>query len=205
MPRFVRRASGESSDRGVRIMQEIAQISGRLLGQQIRVGTIPVGLINTAAAVVGRFNPMVKDQDAIDALVPDRTFQARSLPDDIPPNAGKIGLSTGHSGDPPPSWRHAPVPPRHVPACRRVQSSCPTCAGQGREMRWQPTCAAESEADLSPGSGSCRCMIDDLLNTDSQDHQERLGPLAAAMRCSGPHVGSAHQPAVGDSRRPMTP
>ena len=69
-------------------MQKIAQISGRLLGQQIRVGTIPAGLINTAAAVVGRFNPMVKGKDAIDALVPDRTLQARSLPDHIPPNAG---------------------------------------------------------------------------------------------------------------------
>jgi uncharacterized protein YbjT (DUF2867 family) len=42
-------------------MQEIAKISGRLLGQQIRVRTIPAGLINTVAAVVGRFNPMVKD------------------------------------------------------------------------------------------------------------------------------------------------
>jgi nucleoside-diphosphate-sugar epimerase len=47
-------------------MQEIAQISGRLLGQQIRVRTIPAGLINTAAAVVvGRFNPMLKDMDAM--------------------------------------------------------------------------------------------------------------------------------------------
>jgi uncharacterized protein YbjT (DUF2867 family) len=46
-------------------MQEIAQISGRLLGQQIRVRTIPAGLINTAAAVVGRFNPMVKDLGAM--------------------------------------------------------------------------------------------------------------------------------------------
>jgi len=42
-------------------MQEIAKISGRLLGQQVRVRTIPAGLINTVTAVVGRFNPMVKD------------------------------------------------------------------------------------------------------------------------------------------------
>jgi uncharacterized protein YbjT (DUF2867 family) len=42
-------------------MQEIAKISGRLLGQQIRVRTIQAGLINTVAAVVGWFNPMVKD------------------------------------------------------------------------------------------------------------------------------------------------
>lgn len=46
-------------------MREIAQISGRLLGQQIRVRTIPVGLINTAAATLGRFSPMVKDLDAM--------------------------------------------------------------------------------------------------------------------------------------------
>jgi uncharacterized protein YbjT (DUF2867 family) len=46
-------------------MQEIAQISGRLLGQQIRVRTISAGLISTAGAVVGRFNPMVKDMVAM--------------------------------------------------------------------------------------------------------------------------------------------
>jgi uncharacterized protein YbjT (DUF2867 family) len=46
-------------------MQEIAQISGRLLGQQIRVRTIPAGLIHTAASVLGRFNPMVKDLGAM--------------------------------------------------------------------------------------------------------------------------------------------
>ena len=46
-------------------MQEIAQISGRLLGQRIRVRTIPAGLIYAAGAVVGRFNPMVKDMDAM--------------------------------------------------------------------------------------------------------------------------------------------
>jgi uncharacterized protein YbjT (DUF2867 family) len=51
-------------DRPVTI-QEIAQISGRLLGQQIRVRTVPAGLINGAGAVVGRFNPMVKDMAAM--------------------------------------------------------------------------------------------------------------------------------------------
>ena len=45
--------------------QEVAHISGRLLGHQIRVRTIPAGLINTAGAVVGRFNPMVKDLAAM--------------------------------------------------------------------------------------------------------------------------------------------
>lgn len=42
-------------------MQDIAQISGELLGQPVRVRAIPAGLTTTAAAVVGRFNPMVKD------------------------------------------------------------------------------------------------------------------------------------------------
>jgi uncharacterized protein YbjT (DUF2867 family) len=51
-------------DRPVNI-EEIAQISGRLLGQQIRAWTIPAGLINTAGALVGRFNPMVKDMAAM--------------------------------------------------------------------------------------------------------------------------------------------
>jgi uncharacterized protein YbjT (DUF2867 family) len=46
-------------------MQEIAQISGRLLGQQIRVRTVPAVLINTAGTVAGRFNPMVKDMAAM--------------------------------------------------------------------------------------------------------------------------------------------
>jgi uncharacterized protein YbjT (DUF2867 family) len=46
-------------------MQEIAQISGRLLGRHIRVRTIPAGLINAAAAVVGPFSPMAKDLGAM--------------------------------------------------------------------------------------------------------------------------------------------
>jgi len=51
-------------DRPVSI-EEIAQISGRLLGQRVRVRTVPAGLINTAGALVGRFNPMVKDMVAM--------------------------------------------------------------------------------------------------------------------------------------------
>ena len=47
-------------DRPVSV-QEVAEISGRLLGQQIRVRTVPAGLINAAGAVVGRFNSMAKD------------------------------------------------------------------------------------------------------------------------------------------------
>src|SRR6266545_8099999 len=46
-------------------MQDIAQISGRLLGQEIRVRTIPAGVINAAAAVVGGFSPMVRDMGAM--------------------------------------------------------------------------------------------------------------------------------------------
>jgi hypothetical protein len=46
-------------------MHEIAQISGRLLGREIRVRTIPAGVINTASAVLGRFNPMVRDMAAM--------------------------------------------------------------------------------------------------------------------------------------------
>jgi uncharacterized protein YbjT (DUF2867 family) len=46
-------------------MQDIAQISGRLLGQQIRVRTIPASLISAAAAVVSPFSPMAKDLDAM--------------------------------------------------------------------------------------------------------------------------------------------
>jgi uncharacterized protein YbjT (DUF2867 family) len=42
-------------------MQEIAGISGDLLGQPVRVRVVPSGVINTAAAVVGRFNAAVKD------------------------------------------------------------------------------------------------------------------------------------------------
>jgi uncharacterized protein YbjT (DUF2867 family) len=51
-------------DRPVSI-EEIAQISSRLLRQQVHVRTIPAGLIIAAGAVVGRFNPMVKDMVAM--------------------------------------------------------------------------------------------------------------------------------------------
>ncbi len=46
-------------------MQQLAQISGRLLRRHIRVRTIPIGLVNAAGAVVGRFNPTVKDMSAM--------------------------------------------------------------------------------------------------------------------------------------------
>jgi uncharacterized protein YbjT (DUF2867 family) len=51
-------------DRPVSV-EEIAQISGRLLDQKIRVWSIPAPLINTAGAVVGKFNPMIKDLTAM--------------------------------------------------------------------------------------------------------------------------------------------
>ncbi len=51
-------------DRPVSV-EEIALISGQLLGQQIRVRTIPAGLINTAATVVGMFSPMARDLGAM--------------------------------------------------------------------------------------------------------------------------------------------
>jgi uncharacterized protein YbjT (DUF2867 family) len=46
-------------------MRDVARISGRLLGTQVRVRTVPAALISAAAATVGRFNPMVKDMDAM--------------------------------------------------------------------------------------------------------------------------------------------
>jgi uncharacterized protein YbjT (DUF2867 family) len=46
-------------------MQQIAEISGRLLGQRVRLWSVPAGLINPAGSVVGRFSPMVKDLAAM--------------------------------------------------------------------------------------------------------------------------------------------
>jgi uncharacterized protein YbjT (DUF2867 family) len=46
-------------------MQEIAQISSQLLGQQIRLRSIPAGLIGAAGTVVGRFSPLIKDMTAM--------------------------------------------------------------------------------------------------------------------------------------------
>jgi uncharacterized protein YbjT (DUF2867 family) len=51
-------------DRPVSV-EEIALIAGRLLGQPIRVRSIPAGVINTVATVVGRFSPMAKDMGAM--------------------------------------------------------------------------------------------------------------------------------------------
>ena len=53
-------------------MQEIAHISGRLLGQQIRVRTIPAGLINTAAGGGRPVQPDGQGHGRDGRLVPDR-------------------------------------------------------------------------------------------------------------------------------------
>jgi uncharacterized protein YbjT (DUF2867 family) len=46
-------------------MQDIAQISGRLLGDEITVGTIPTGPSSTAAAPEGTSNAMTNDMSAM--------------------------------------------------------------------------------------------------------------------------------------------
>lgn len=46
-------------------MQDMAQITGAQLAKNIRVRTIPGGLIKTAATVIGPLNPMVKDMNAM--------------------------------------------------------------------------------------------------------------------------------------------
>jgi uncharacterized protein YbjT (DUF2867 family) len=46
-------------------MEQIAEISGRLLGQRVRLWSVPAGLIDPAGAIVGRFSPMVKDMAAM--------------------------------------------------------------------------------------------------------------------------------------------
>jgi uncharacterized protein YbjT (DUF2867 family) len=46
-------------------MQEVAEISGRLLGNRVRVRTIPSGLIHAVGAVLGLINPMVTDMGAM--------------------------------------------------------------------------------------------------------------------------------------------
>jgi len=46
-------------------IQEVAQVAGRLLGREIRVRTIPAGVINALSTVVGRFSPMVNDMGSM--------------------------------------------------------------------------------------------------------------------------------------------
>jgi uncharacterized protein YbjT (DUF2867 family) len=51
-------------DRPVSI-QEVAQVAGRLLGREIRVRSLPAGVINTISTVVGKVSPTVNDMGAM--------------------------------------------------------------------------------------------------------------------------------------------
>ena len=46
-------------------MQDIADISGRLLGERVKVRAVPAGVLHAAGALFGRVNPMVKDLSAM--------------------------------------------------------------------------------------------------------------------------------------------
>jgi uncharacterized protein YbjT (DUF2867 family) len=46
-------------------MQEVGHIAGRLVGREIRVRTIPAGVINGVSTVVGKVSPMVNDMGAM--------------------------------------------------------------------------------------------------------------------------------------------
>jgi uncharacterized protein YbjT (DUF2867 family) len=46
-------------------MQDVADIAGRLLGEQIKVRTIPAPVISAAGHTLGRVVPMVKDMAAM--------------------------------------------------------------------------------------------------------------------------------------------
>jgi nucleoside-diphosphate-sugar epimerase len=51
-------------DRPVSI-QEVAQVAGRLLGRQIRVRSMPAGIMNAISTVIGKVSPMVNDLGAM--------------------------------------------------------------------------------------------------------------------------------------------
>ena len=51
-------------DRPVSI-QEVAQVAGRLLGREIRVRSMPAGVINGISSVIGKVSPMVNDMGAM--------------------------------------------------------------------------------------------------------------------------------------------
>jgi hypothetical protein len=46
-------------------MQEIAEISTRLLRRQIRVRAVPAGLLHAIGTILGPINPMAKDLGAM--------------------------------------------------------------------------------------------------------------------------------------------
>jgi uncharacterized protein YbjT (DUF2867 family) len=51
-------------DRPISI-QEVAQVAGRLLGREIRVRSMPAGVINGISSVIGKVSPMVNDMGAM--------------------------------------------------------------------------------------------------------------------------------------------
>ena len=51
-------------DRPVSI-QEVAQVAGRLLGREIRVRSMPAGVMNAISTVIGKVSPMVNDLGAM--------------------------------------------------------------------------------------------------------------------------------------------
>jgi nucleoside-diphosphate-sugar epimerase len=46
-------------------IQEVAQAAGRLLGREIRVRSMPAGVVNTISTVIGKVSPMVNDMGAM--------------------------------------------------------------------------------------------------------------------------------------------
>lgn len=46
-------------------MQDVAAMAGRMTGSRIRVRSVPMPVLRAAAALLGRFNPMVKDMAAM--------------------------------------------------------------------------------------------------------------------------------------------
>lgn len=46
-------------------LQDVAEISGRLLGKRVRVRTVPAGLLHTVGTVLGPVNPLAKDMAAM--------------------------------------------------------------------------------------------------------------------------------------------
>ena len=90
-------------------MQEIAGIAGDVLGQPVRVRSVPSGAINAAAAVAGRFNPgQGHGRDA--PLVPDRAVLRRHRPPGrgLRPAADRRGCGGSADPQPRPLWALSP-------------------------------------------------------------------------------------------------
>jgi uncharacterized protein YbjT (DUF2867 family) len=86
-------------------MREIAQISGDLLGEPVRVRAVPFGVINAAATVVGRINPTIKDMGAMlrwfqtgqYCADPSRQREVFGPPPTAEDAVGRLIKSLGHS------------------------------------------------------------------------------------------------------------